>query len=99
MRKYRISARFVEEALIPAEALDCDFKGDNKDAIFITNDGITVRLVFLSTMNNAKDFCEDRLEYYCRGKYGMSFRQFENRWADRLGRLEDWWHIIKMERV
>lgn len=99
MKKYRISARFVGEALIPALALDCDFKGDNKDASFVTSDGVTVKLVFLSTMNNAQDFCEELLEHYCRTKYGMSFRRIEDMWSDRLGRLDDWWHVIKMERI
>lgn len=99
MKSYRISTKYIQEALIPAMALDCDFHGDNASATFVTRDGHNVRLEFQNTMNNNGGFCEERLQSYCLEKYGMSFRRYEEMWVDRLGGLDNWWHVVKMVEV
>lgn len=99
MKRYRISARFVDEALVPARALDCDYHGDNDEAEFVTTDGVVVKLKFICTMNNADDWCRDSLEAYCEINYKRPFDQIEYMWVDKLGRLDDWWHVVKMKRI
>lgn len=99
MKRYRLNAKYVDEALLPARAFGYDFKGDNINAEFETSDGLIVKLEFVSTMNNTDGFCKDFLESFCNRRYGMTLQQYEYHWIDRLDRLDDWWHIVKMVKV
>lgn len=87
-----IKSKYVEFLLAPANAID------NADVV-VTSDGVTCKLVYQATFNNEDGRFDDRLDDICRDKYGSSLEVIKNLWTGRLGKLSDYWHLVKMIKV
>lgn len=91
----KIQAKYVEEALLPHNAINGSFLGD-----FETMDGVKVRLQFVRVFNNKDQYCYEDLDDYCLSRYCMSFNKYEAEWLWRLdGEVSDYWHIVKMRKI
>lgn len=87
----KISAKFAEKLLVPANGIEF---GEVE-----TFDGIKCRTEFLATWNNADGMFDEELEGVCQREYGCSFRAIKSIWIGRLGRLSDYWHLVKLIKL
>lgn len=91
----KIYARYVEEALLPMNAIVGDTSGEVE-----TKDGVRVHLNFIKGMDNRGQYCIEDLDDYCQRRYGMGFSRYEAGWRWALdGAVSDFWYIVKMEKA
>lgn len=95
--QYNILAKYSEHILCPSNAIDRAFYTSNKGTL-LSMDGIRARATFLSTYNNADGRYDNDLEEICQREFGKTFAEVRNLWIFRLGRLDDYWHFIKLDR-
>lgn len=99
VKQYRIQAKFAEYVFCPANAIEYEFYNRDSCVIpeFITNDGTTHRPTFISTWNNLDRVYEDEFEDICQKYYDEPFVTIRSIWIGRLDRIDDFWHLIKLE--
>lgn len=97
--QYRIDAKSAAYILCPANALGYDFYHKSPDVCpeLVTNDGIAHKCEFISTWNDVGGVYEDEFESVCQRIYGIPFASIRSMWIGRLGRLDDFWHLIKLD--
>lgn len=99
--KYRINVKYAPEVFIPANAIESAYYEERRrnEVTFLTSDGIEVRPVFVRTSNNKDGLFDEEFDEYCQGHFGMTFEYFRKIWFGRLGRVDDYWHFIKLEKI
>ena len=97
--QYYIQAKSSEWILCPANAIAREFytRAPNIEPELVTNDGVIHKCQFVSTWNNRDGVYEDEFECVCQRLYNMSFESIRSMWIGRLGRLDDYWHLIKLD--
>ena len=96
--EYKIQAKSAEYILCPANAIEDDFykRKDHSPFLLQTVDGVKHSVVFLCTWFNRGTMYDDELEATCQRYYGMTFEGIRSMWIGRLGRVDDYWHLIKL---
>ena len=64
-----------------------------------TTDGITCRLKYISTWNNSDGSYDGELEDVCQHRFGCPFSTIRSIWISRLGRVDVYWHLVKMIKL
>lgn len=98
---YRINAKFADEVFCPSNAIDAPFwsREYEVDPLFRTSDGVLCKPTFLGTTNNESGEYDERFDGMCKRKFGMSFSAVRSIWFSRLGKLDYYWHLIKLEKI
>jgi hypothetical protein len=99
--KYRINTKFAEEVFVPANSIEDAFYGrtPREDIVLVTKDGYEVKPTFLRTSNNKTGLFDEDFDKYCQEHFGMTFEYCRKIWFGRLGRVDDYWHFIKLEKI
>lgn len=87
----KIQSKFVEYLLVPANGI---MHGEVE-----TTDGEKCLVEFKTTWNNAGGFFDNELDSICQERYGCSFTAIKSIWFGRLGRLSDFWHLVKLIKL
>ena len=97
-KEYKIQAKSAEYILCPANAIEDAFYKRKADDTFLlqTVDGAKHEVVFLCTWFNHGSVYDDELEAACQRYYGMTFEGIRSMWIGRLGHVDDYWHLIKL---
>lgn len=95
---YRLNSKSSERVFCPANAIEERFYARDCHILpeLVTNDGIVHRCEFLGTWNNRGGMYEDEFENICQREYGMSFLSIRSMWIGRLGHVDEFWHLIKL---
>jgi len=97
--QYRIESKSAEYVFCPANAIENGFY--TRDACIlpelVTSDGVVHRCQFVGTWNNRGGVYEDEFENICQRRYRMSFVSIRSMWIGRLGHVDDFWHLIKLD--
>lgn len=80
---------------MPANAVGRAYPTDE----FVTLDNVRCHLEFHSTCNNQDGMFDDRLDQECLRLYGCHFDTIKSIWISRLGRLDDYWHTVRMVKM
>lgn len=100
---YRIQAKFASDVFFPSNAVEERFwKRDwnvNADIRFQTMDGKICVPKFISTTNNKDGWADERFDDFCQRMFNISFRQMRSLWFGRLGKLDYYWHWVKLTVV
>ena len=85
----------------PANAIEEAFykRPFQEDFLLVTREGKMARATFCHTWNNAGGRYDKLFDELCLADYGMPFKSLCAIWFSRLGRLDDYWHLIKLEEV
>lgn len=99
VRRYKIRAKSAEYILCPANAIEGDFYKRNPDDPFLlqTVDGAEHNATFICSWCNRDCAYDEELEAVCQKYYGMTFESIRSMWIGRLGRVDDYWHLIKLD--
>lgn len=93
MRK--IDCKFADVLIVPHNAVN----PSAIDCLYETRDGVVCRLAFESGVNNEGGQFDDFMERKCKELYGCGFSSIKSLWLGRLGRLDDYWHLVKMIKI
>ena len=95
---YGINAKSAEYILCPANAIADAFYKRNPDNPYRlkTVDGAEHIATFVCTWCNRDCTYDEELEATCQKYYGMTFEGIRSMWIGRLGRVDDYWHLIKL---
>lgn len=98
--RYRIKVKYAPEVFIPANAIESAYYEDMRrsEVTFLTTDGVEVRPLFVRTSNNRGGRFDAFFDAYCQEHFGMTFEYFRKIWFGRLGGVDDYWHLIKLEK-
>lgn len=98
---YRIQAKASEYILCPANAIEHDFYVRNQNILpqLGTTDGSVHEARFESTWNNANGAYDEELDRLCQRMFRVPFVSVRSMWIGRLGRIDDYWHLIKLEKI
>lgn len=100
---YRIQAKFAPDVFFPSNAVEERFwkrtYSDNTEVRFVTMDGKTCIPKFISTTNNKDGWADERFDDFCQRMFNISFRQMRSLWFGRLGKLDYYWHWVKLTVV
>lgn len=88
----KIQCKFAEWMLAPSNAIQ-------QAETYETMDGVTCRLKYISTWNNSGGDYDEELEDVCQSKFGCPFSTIRSIWISRLGRVDVYWHLVKMIKV
>lgn len=99
--QYSIMAKPTEYIFCPANAIDEQFYHRDSYIIpeLVTTDGVAHRATFIGTWNNRGGVYEDEFENICQKRYGVPFMNIRSMWIGRLDKLDDYWHLIKLEKI
>ena len=97
--RYYINAKSAEYVFCPANAIEYEFYHRDPYVIpeLVTTDGVAHKAEFIGTWNNVGDVYEDEFENICKMYYGAPFMSIKSVWIGRLGKLDDYWHLIKLD--
>ena len=97
--QYRILARSADYVFCPANAIEDEFyhRGQNVIPELVSTDGVIHKPTFIGTWNNTGGVYEDEFEDICQRRYQMPFVSIRSMWIGRLGRLDNYWHLIKLD--
>lgn len=87
----KIKCNYTEYLLVPANGVEF---GDVETA-----DGVKCHLEFQATWHNADGRFDDELESVCQKYYNFPFSSIRSIWISRLGRVDDYWHLIKLLKI
>lgn len=101
VQSYALNAKFAEYVFLPSNAIEGAFWGRdyNVDPQFVTSDKIVCKPTFISTTNNAEGRYDESFDRICRSHFNMSFSAVRSIWIARLGGVDNYWHLIKLERI
>ena len=86
----KIQSKYNEFVLMPSNAIapnsfECE-----------TMDGIICRIEYQTTWNNSDGEYDAELEEECQKRYGCSFAAIRSIWMGRIGKIDGFWHLVKM---
>ena len=98
--RFAISSKFTEWVFCPANAIERGFYNRDASAVygFRTIDGANALPQFVGTWNNTGGEFDEEFERICQDRYGLPFVNIRSIWISRLGYVENFWHLIKLER-
>lgn len=99
VERYNISAKFNEYVFCPANAIEERFYNRSEAVLpeFVTTDGVICSAEFIGTWNNRGNVYEDEFDRICQRRYGIPFVSIRSMWIGRLGTLDYFWHLIRLE--
>ena len=100
--RFRIDSKFTEFVFCPMNAVDSGFysRTDFRQPVhFVTKDGVECVPEFVSGWNNEDGRYDGRFDELCQEHYGFPFRSIRSIWVSRLGRVENYWHLIKLTKI
>ena len=89
----KIQSKFTEYLLAPSNAVPAG------DGAYETLDGFKCLIEYQATWNNEDGRFDDELENTCRKLYNCSFNAIKSIWVGRIGKIEKFWHLIKLEKI
>ena len=95
-REFRLAANYAEYVLCPDRAIG---EPGDVDLIAVLNDGTRAKVTFVTTWNNEGDYWLEELNRVCMERYQYPFGSIKEIWERRLGRLGNYWHLIKLEKI
>ena len=87
----KINCKFAEHLLVPANGIEF---GDVE-----TVDGVKCHTSFQATWNNRDGFFDDELESVSQKYYNCPFSTIKSIWISRLGRVDDFWNLVKLIKI
>lgn len=87
----KIKSKFVDFLLIPFNGI---LPGDVE-----TTDGVKCHVEYQTTWNNKDGLYDEDLDDVCQRRIGCPFSTVRSIWFSRLGKVDDYWHLIKMIKV
>jgi len=101
VKQYRIDAKSADYVFCPANAIEDEFYHRNSNVIpeLVTRDGVVHSCTFISTWNNSGGVYEDEFDNVCQRYFGISFMSIQSVWIGRLGKVDSFWHLIKLEKI
>ena len=99
--RYRIESKFADVILLPSNAIESDFWTSEKGvkATFITSDDVICKARWLCTWRNFEGSYDDLLDSICTARWNAPFVTIRSLWLSRLGKVDEFWHLIKLERI
>ena len=99
-QQYKIQAKFNEYVLCPRNAIEPGFYTRNPAILpeLVTADGSVCEAEFISTWNDTGGVYDDEFDNICQCRFGVPFVSIRSIWIGRLGRIDDFWHLIKLKR-
>lgn len=88
----QIQCKFVSRVVVPANALKPE------EYEYQTSDGIICRISYEIGWKIEDEWFLEELEDICQKIHGCSFETIKSLWFSRLGRLSDWWYVIKLTK-
>jgi hypothetical protein len=83
------------DALMPSECR----RGADCNGLFKCATGEVVKIHWCGTFNNERGWSEKDLENMSQRLYNWTFARVRSNWIARLGKVEDWWDLIKLYKV
>jgi len=96
--EYRIDAKYAPVIFCPSNAIEWAFwkREEYVEPQFRTMDGNVCKAVFLGTMPEDSERCDD----ICQRHWGQPFSVIRSIWIARLGtNLDSYWHLLKLEKI
>lgn len=90
----RILCKFSEYLIAPQNALSKGVIGE-----YETLDNVHCRAFLHTVWNNESGEFDDELEDICQAYYGCSFSLIKSIWISRLGKISNFWHLVKLEKI
>lgn len=90
-----LPSNFADVVLIPADSIQICPPGE----VYETRDGERVKVKFLSTWNNVDGRYDNELNMICNKRWGIDFAYLRSMWISRLSKVDDFWHLIKLEKI
>lgn len=87
-----LQCKYNDFILIPSNGID------RQASRFKTADGVAVSVKYVSTWNNKDGQYDGDLDFICKKKYGTPFSTIRSIWIGRLGRVDDYWHLIELKK-
>lgn len=69
------------------------------DKEFLTKDDVPVKPQFLITWNNRDGKYDNELDSISQSHFSVPFSALRSVWISRLGRVDDYWHFIKLIKI
>ena len=66
---------------------------------FVTADGVAVRVKYLATWNNKDGRYDDELDRLCMDAWNVPFRFLRSSWIARLRDIDNYWHLVELEKI
>ena len=101
VRQYRIHAKSAEFVFCPANAIENGFytRDSYVTPELVATDGVAHKATFIGTWNNRGGVYEEEFENICQKYYGLPFVSIRSMWIGRLDKLDDYWHLIKLDKL
>ena len=98
--QYKIEAKFNEYVLCPRNAIEYGFYTRNPSVLseLVTADGSVCEAEFIATWNDTGGVYDEEFDSICQSRFGAPFVSIRSIWISRLGRLDDYWHLIKLKK-
>lgn len=90
-QRSKIQSKYTNRLLLPANGLP--------GYEFETRDGVPCRATLIATWNNSDGRYDAELECVCQDLFSQPFSFIRSIWLGRLGHLDNYWHLIAMEKV
>ena len=99
--RYRIESKFSDVVLLPSNAIEYSFyaSGNGDSATFITLDDVICSARWISTWRNTDGQYDELLDSICQDRWKVPFVTIRSLWLSRLGRVDEFWHLIKLSRL
>lgn len=91
----QIRCKFSNFVLIPQEGITSTSIGENYE----TEDGVKVRVKYISTWNNSDGEYNEELEDLCMKRWGMTFAFIRSMWISRLPYVGNYWHYVELTKI
>lgn len=91
----RIQSKFSDFVLIPHEGITPPSVGE----VYETQDGVRVKIRFISTWNNSDGEYNDELDDLCIRRWGMTFAFMRSMWISRLPYVGNYWHLVQLSKI
>lgn len=91
---HKIKCKYAEYMMAPFNAFPAGM-----GAQYETTDGVLCDLEMCSSWNNDRGDYDDEFDYVCQKNFGCSFSAIRSIWISRLGKVDDYWHLVKLVKV
>ena len=89
----RIHSKYTPFLLLPANTIPSVMISECE-----TDDGVKCLIEFQATWNNKEGEYDEELDSICEKYYECPFSSIRSIWFGRLGRVDDYWHLIKLKK-
>lgn len=98
---YRIQAKFAPDIFFPSNALEERFweRSGYENVRFTTLDDKNCIPQFISTTNNRDGEYDSNFDDFCQRMFGLPFVNIKSMWISRLGKVDYYWHWVKLIKI